>query len=159
MHSMFLMRKKACCRFGTRTELRAWITICHSSASYPPLSLAYKVPQEQENKPIVRANSLLGTRWFPPSLTLLRPMNEALSFTSRVVHPVQEPTSRAVKERTHRAVQGHADLKDLVAQAFPFTFYLCWNTGPDKLNKTPSLRNRALPTTLPRRQSLKGMSN
>lgn len=45
-----------------------------------------------------------------------------------------------------RAVQRYADLKDLVAQALPFTFYLRWNTGLDKLNKTLSLRNRALPT-------------
>lgn len=78
-----------------------------------------------------------------PHFALIHEWGSFISFLMTL--PAQERTSRASRKQL-RAVQRYADLKDLVAQALPFTFYLCWNTGLDKLSKTLSLRNRALPT-------------
>lgn len=79
MPSVFPMRKKACCRSGTRTDLRTWIRICRSPAWWAP---SFERPKEQGNECVSGPHSLLGTNWFPPSLMMLQPISEALSLTS-----------------------------------------------------------------------------
>ena len=57
-----------------------------------------------------------------PHFALIHEWGSFISFLMTL--PAQEPVSRASRKEL-RAVHRYADLKDVVAQALPFTFYLC----------------------------------
>lgn len=109
VHSVFPVRKKACCGSGTRTELRTWTAICCSPAWRAP---GFERPKEQENKSFSGPHSLLGTSWFPPSLAMFQPISEALSLT--FLGPCSTGTDQqgGPREKAHRTGQSCTDLKD-----------------------------------------------
>lgn len=141
MHSVSPMRKKACHRFGTRTDLRTWIPICCSPAWWAP---SFKRPKEQENKSFSGPHiCLVQAGLHLPSLC----SKQLISLTSLGTSSTGTDQWGWLRRKSPQ-LQSCTDLKDPAAWTAPFTFYLRWTTGPDKLRETHSLRPRPCPPLL-----------